>query len=438
MKKTAFLLTILALPMMVMPQTTSELASIWDAHHISRIFPSDVRHADVKNYIEQMKKLGIKTEEVGRSNAGREIYQMEFGHGPLRMFLWSQMHGDEPTATSSLFDIFAYLQKHKDIDWVKKIASTMTIRAVPMLNPDGAELYQRRNLQGIDINRDAINLATPEARLLKKLRDEWSPDIGFNLHNQQELTTAGDSARQAAISLLVVYGDEAKTPTDGLSRNERVASEMVTALNKFISGHIGRYDDEWTPSAFGDNFSAWGTPVILIETGALNGKDEMYLVKMNFIAIMTAIRSIVTGSEKNQSNLLYVDLPHNTSGRVINYVFRRANVVAKGTEINYKMSDIAAVSLRRRASFAPNVVIRSVGPSLSIAGLDEYDASGFNVIHRFTDIKTGQFAELCFYKRSRNIDWNMPDLIQKERPDAIFSAGKWYVGEGVVPRIKKQ
>ncbi len=63
----------------------------------------------------------------------------------------------------------------------------VTIRAVPMLNPDGAELFQRRNLQFIDINRDALALATPEGKLLKKLRDEWQPDIGFNLHTRTNL-----------------------------------------------------------------------------------------------------------------------------------------------------------------------------------------------------------------------------------------------------------
>ena len=31
----------------------------------------------------------------------------------------------------------------------------LTIHVVPMLNPDGAERYQRRNVQDIDINRDA-------------------------------------------------------------------------------------------------------------------------------------------------------------------------------------------------------------------------------------------------------------------------------------------
>ena len=216
-----------------------------------------------RNISSDLKKLGVKVNEVGRSYANREIYQMEFGNGPLKVFLWSQMHGDEPTATSALIDIFTVLQKNRDKDWVKKIARTMTIRAVPMLNPDGAELYQRRNLQGIDINRDAQNLKTPEARLLKKLRDEWSPQIGFNLHNQNALTTAGRTNKQAAISFLVVYGDAAKTTSEGHERNKRLVSAMTAAIQPYIPGHIGRYGDEWTPTAFGDNFSAWGTPVIL-------------------------------------------------------------------------------------------------------------------------------------------------------------------------------
>ena len=86
-------------------QTPDELARIWDTQHISKIAPSDVRHSDLKNYLEQLKKIGLKVDEVGRSGGGREIYQIEFGHGPLKVFMWSQMHGDEPTATSALLDM---------------------------------------------------------------------------------------------------------------------------------------------------------------------------------------------------------------------------------------------------------------------------------------------------------------------------------------------
>ena len=97
--------------------------------------------------MDHLKKIGIKVDEVGRSVSNREIYQAEFGKGPLKVFLWSQMHGDEPTATSAVIDLLAILQKHRGKDWVNNIDKAMTIRVVPMLNPDGSDAYTRRNAQ---------------------------------------------------------------------------------------------------------------------------------------------------------------------------------------------------------------------------------------------------------------------------------------------------
>lgn len=416
-------------------QTPEKFADAWEKGHISKIIPSDARHADLKLYLEQLKKSGVRVDQVGFSNATREIYQVEWGKGPLKVFMWSQMHGDEPTATSALVDMFALLQKNRNKDWVKKIGETMTIRAVPMLNPDGAEIYQRRNLQQIDINRDAIDLKTPEARLLKQLRDDWMPAIGFNLHNQGALTTVGRSPNQAAISLLVVYGDEPKTTSFGHERNQRIASGIVAALQKFIPGHIARYSDEWTATAFGDNFSAWGTPTILIETGGLHGKDEMYLVKMNFIAFLTAFQSLAAGAESTQDANLYLTLPQNSSGGLVNFIFRRANIVSidDPLAVSVGVADIAAVTNRRRASFAAPVAIRSVGDLGFVRGLEEFDASGFNVFHRFAKLRSGEFAELLFYKKDRTVDWRAAGLEKQFPPDAIFSAGKWIKGEKLVP-----
>jgi hypothetical protein len=305
----------------------------------------------------------------------------------------------------------------------------MTIRAVPMLNPDGAELYQRRNLQGIDINRDAQKLQTPEANLLKKLRDEWSPQIGFNLHNQNALTTAGRTNKQAAISFLVVYGDAAKTTSDGHERNKRLVSAMTAAIQPYIPGHIGRYGDEWTASAFGDNFSAWGTPVILIETGALHGRDEMYLVKMNFIAILTAMKSLADGTEKNFSPENYVSLPNNSSGLLYYFLFRGATVIDRTKPDEPVASDIAVNLDRRRAELVAPAYVRQVGTLTTSFGLSEYDARDYFVISRNSPtIKTGEFAELLFYKKSRTVDWKSTDLEKQFPPDAIFSLGRWVKG----------
>ena len=416
-----------------MPLIKQEL--LFRSCHLSRITPSDVRHADLKNYLEQLKKLGIPVTEVGRSNANREIYQMEFGKGPLKVFMWSQMHGDEPTATSALIDLFAYLEKEKHSDLVKKISDTMTIRAVPMLNPDGCEMYKRRNLQDIDINRDALDLATPEARLLKKLRDDWSPAIGFNLHDQNALTTVGASPMQAAISVLVVYGDAEKTTSPGQERNLRLASMIVTALQKFIPGHIGRYGDEYTPTAFGDNFSAWGTPTILIETGQLYGKDEMFLVKMNFVAYLAALTGLASGTESTQSAVPYLSLIPNGSGHLVHVIFRNGMIPRNTTPPVIMSGDISGVTERRRASFTAPTIIRSVGELGDVRGLREYDASQFYVVQRFGHLAPGELAELFFYKKDRQVDWASPDLEKQFPPDAIFSGSKFIKGEGLVPKL---
>lgn len=428
-----FLLTSLC-AMNANTQTAEKFGAIWDKEHISKMAPSNVRHSDLKKYLEQLKKLGLNVKEVGRSNANREIYSLEWGRGPLKILMWSQMHGDEPTATSALIDVFAYLQNNHKNDLVKKIAETVTIRAVPMLNPDGAEIYQRRNLQGIDINRDALDLKTPEARLLKQLRDDWNPAIGFNLHNQGALTTVGRSPMQAAISLLVVYGDAAKMTNPGHERNTRLVSQMILALQKFIPGHIARYSDEYSPTAFGDNFSAWGTPVILIETGALTVKAEMFLVKMNFVAFMTVLESLATGSERTQNTAPYLSLIENSSGGLVNFIFRRANIVNTTSTDPPSVADVAAVTERRRAGLAAAVKITNVGDLGGLHGLEEYDASSFNVYQRFGKVRPGELAEFFFYKKDRVVDWAAVDLEKQFPPDAVFSGGKWIKGEGQVPK----
>ena len=120
----AIVLAVYALSMTFFSQTTDRFASDWEKEHITTLLPSNVRHADLRKYLDDLKKRGISVSEVGRSFANREIYQVEWGKGPIKIFMWSQMHGDEPTATSALVDMFAYLQQNRDKDWAKKIAET--------------------------------------------------------------------------------------------------------------------------------------------------------------------------------------------------------------------------------------------------------------------------------------------------------------------------
>ena len=169
----------------------------------------------------------VRLEEAGRSVEGRPIHLVAVGTGPRRVLLWSQMHGDEPSATPALLDVADYLLTAPEERFV---LDQLTLLMVPMLNPDGTERVARRNAQGIDINRDALNLATPEGRLLKEIRDRHQPVLGFNLHDQDRRTAVGDTGRLATIALLAVAGDPQGTMTEGRMRAKRASSAIVAAL----------------------------------------------------------------------------------------------------------------------------------------------------------------------------------------------------------------
>ena len=428
MKLVLLILTTLTIFLIIVEtraQTPEDFSALWEKHHIFNVFPSRARHKDLQKYLEELKVIGLKVEEAGKSYGGREIYQVKWGTGKTKILMWSQMHGDEPTATGALVDIFAFLQKNRDKEWVKKLEKALTIRAVPMLNPDGAELFVRRNLQSIDINRDARDLQTPEGRLLKKLRDDFSPDIGFNLHNQGSLTTVGSTPKQATVSLLAVSGSAEGKSNEGHLRSKRICAVMIDALNRFIKGHIGRYDDSYNPRAFGDMISAWGTPVILIETGALHGKDEMFLVKLNFIAYLSALKSVVDESEKKANPNTYDTLPFNDSGNLYNFIFRRANIINFAETTEPFTADISINTERRRAGENAPTYIPEIGDLSIYAGLEEFDVSDFYLIPKTGLLKVGAGGEFYFYKRERKIDWKAANLIEKFPPDAHFSNGKW-------------
>ena len=187
--------------------TPQELARTWDAEHVKQPPPPLLTHEDVVRRLQAFVAADgemFSMEEAGQSVEGRSINHVKVGTGSMPILLWSQMHGDEPTATAALFDVFSYLSTHRDEPAARRILSQLTLHVVPMVNPDGAERSQRRNAQGIDINRDALRLQTPEGRALKALRDKLNPKVGFNLHNQSWGTAVGNPPKPASISLLSV------------------------------------------------------------------------------------------------------------------------------------------------------------------------------------------------------------------------------------------
>jgi hypothetical protein len=143
----------------------------------------------------------------------------------------------------------------------QKILQNTSLYFMPMVNPDGAEVFKRRNSFDIDINRDASRNTTPEGKVLKEVYDYLKADIGFNLHDQSIYYTAGRAPRSAAISFLAP-ASEFEKGIDSVRLNAmKLISHLHNVLSDFIPGHIGRYNDDHEPRAFGDNFRN-GEPVL--------------------------------------------------------------------------------------------------------------------------------------------------------------------------------
>ena len=257
----------------------------------------------------------LRSQQVGESILGRPIRSVTFGEGPTKVLLWSQMHGDESTATMALADIFRFFAEAAADPLRERLRRSLTLVFIPMLNPDGAEVFQRENAVGIDVNRDARRLATPEARTLKKVQETLQPEFGFNLHDQNARTRVGRDGVPSAIALLAPAYDEAKRYNDVRARARLVAAVLATNFNHEISGRVAKYDDSFNPRAFGDLMQQWGTSTVLIESGALpDDPQKQRLRALNVAGVLAALNAIATRSYTKASPAAYDSLPFNQGG----------------------------------------------------------------------------------------------------------------------------
>lgn len=271
------------------------------------------KHSDLLKVIEKLKSNTLfQIREVGKSVEGRSLNLIKCGTGATRVFLWSQMHGNEATATMALMDLFNFLSDETRIDIKDKVLQNCTLYILPMVNPDGAEVFNRRNAQEIDINRDFHTQQSPEGKVLRTLRDEIQPHFGFNLHDQTTMWSAGNLGNPATISLLAPAYDEALSVNAVRQNAMLVIAEMNEMLQLVIPGHVGRFDDEYEPRAFGDNFQAAGTSTILIEAGGYaDDPEKQHIRKLVFVSMMTGLLSISERSFLRKTLSDYFTIPDN-------------------------------------------------------------------------------------------------------------------------------
>ena len=356
------------------PCCRAEGLRIAERHRADAITGRRFTHETLWSTLDPILRSGsFRVEEIGRSVHGREIRAIHWGRGPTTVLMWSQMHGDESTATMALADLLGWIASSDSDPLRDRIASALTVTFVPMLNPDGAELFQRENALGIDVNRDARRLTTPEGRALKTLRDRLRPMFGFNLHDQNARTAVGAGGEQAAIALLAPAFDEDRNWNDVRSRARLVAATIAAMLQQEIPGRVAKYDDSFNARAFGDLMQQWGTSTVLVESGALpDDPEKQRLRDVNVAILLTALEALATERWRSADADQYESLPYNTSiGRDV-LVMGGTLVMPTGEQYVADLGFNHDNALARSGSLR----LREVGDLRGFFALDTIDATG--------------------------------------------------------------
>lgn len=253
----------------------------------------------------------ISKELIGKSEEGRDIFKLKFGNGQKRILIWSQMHGNESTGTKAVFDFLNFFNDYYNHEIIQGIIENCTIEIIPMLNPDGALAYTRVNANKVDLNRDAVDQKACESKILRGILDNFSPHFCFNLHDQRTIFGVEGTKKPATISFLAPSEEETRKITKGRIETMNVIVAMNELLQQVIPNHVGRYTDEFYPTATGDNFQKLGHNTILIEAGHYpDDYNREETRKFNFFSLLQGVFHIATTDDFNEHDA-YFSIPNN-------------------------------------------------------------------------------------------------------------------------------
>jgi hypothetical protein len=273
-----------------------------------------LKHAMLWDALDPLLKnaAGVRVEEVGLSAEGRFIRAITLGNGKTRVFITSGVHGNEPTGTMGLADLISYLTTAADDDAASTILDNLTITAIPMVNPDGAERFIRQNALGIDLNRDAQQLSSPESRIVLEVYGAFKPHFAFALHDQEPRKAVGESRAPVAFSICAPQPDTASRSGGAAAREcaKRVLSSIRDDIEPMVEGHLARYGAPFDAGALDDNFQTWGTSAMLFEAGWWkNDGEKQYMRDVYFTSLVSGLHAIAQGVGETGSPIRFETLP---------------------------------------------------------------------------------------------------------------------------------
>lgn len=226
---------------------------------------------------------------LGRSVGGREIVGVAlhspravFGQG-RRLFVIARQHGNEVSGTEAVLALVRHLATSQG-ELERGTLENVTIVAVPMANPDGAERGRRANARGVDLNRDWLARSQPETAAIERAVRAWQPHALMDLH---ELPRSS-SKPEYADSFVETVGSGRGVPQYVSAHSHAAAVEMATWLRAY-NHHANIYytgahrDRRLCHRHFGLNH---GIPSFLLEVKPGPGRTMAHRVSFHVLGML--------------------------------------------------------------------------------------------------------------------------------------------------------
>lgn len=141
--------------------------------------------------IEEMSKRVIVTEK-GMSTEGRPIHLIKITNGlhsndeligKQSILIMGAPHGDEPVGREVALRLIRDLALTNNKEKLN-LLDISAVLVLPTPNPDGRYYNIRENIDGINNNRDHLNLKTQESIVIGNVLNKYSPDLIIDLHER--------------------------------------------------------------------------------------------------------------------------------------------------------------------------------------------------------------------------------------------------------------
>lgn len=315
---------------------------------------------------------------IGYSSEERPIVSTVLGDGTRDICIWAGMHGNETTGIHIILQLIEKFQS-KQIN-----AAGFKLHIIPVINPDAYVRYTRRNGMGVDLNRDFRSFQTVEsAKLIGWLR-MIEPELCFNLHDQRTIFHV--NGHSAFTSLLVPSSESTREITPLRRRIMNRLGNALDAMNHDLIG-VGRYTDEFYPTAVGDYLMSQDIPNILIESGVAKG--DLDRTRAREFGVQLILQSLVASEDPTTT---YDELPLNEMGQ-LEWVF--TNVLYAHMRVDVAVKRILAMNGHHKAVI---YTVDDLGDLAARPRLYEIDGSQIGLTEALSVDRpiTGDFGTVVF------------------------------------------